>query len=84
MGLGFLEALATDKVTVYFERLKEITEDGFIDQDGQKHEVDVIICATGWAPFAFTSALYPQVCRADADSSRQLRHLLCVQDSRVL
>ncbi|KIW16980.1 hypothetical protein PV08_04171 [Exophiala spinifera] len=47
-GIGFLEALATDKVTVYPERIKEIVEDGFIDLQGQKHEVDVIICATGY------------------------------------
>ena len=47
MDSGFLEALATDKVTVYCERLREITEDGFVDQEGKKHEVDVIICATG-------------------------------------
>lgn len=45
---GFLEALSSDKVAVYPERIQEIVADGFIDAHGHKHEVDVIICATGW------------------------------------
>ncbi|KAM3419709.1 putative sterigmatocystin biosynthesis monooxygenase stcW [Cercospora zeina] len=47
-GDGFLEALSTEKVTVHPSRIQEIVADGFIDSSGQKHEVDVIICATGY------------------------------------
>ncbi|OGM47287.1 hypothetical protein ABOM_003799 [Aspergillus bombycis] len=53
-GNGFLEALTLDKVTTNFETLKEITPKGFIDDQGNEQEVDVIICATGfdtsWIP----------------------------------
>lgn len=34
--------------------ISRVTEDGFVTSDGQEHEVDVIICATGfdttWVP----------------------------------
>lgn len=38
-------------MTVYSERIREIVSDGFIDSEGRKHEVDVIICATGCVAF---------------------------------
>lgn len=47
-GNGYLEALAGEKVTAYTSQLQTITEKGFIDPNGQEHEVDVIICATGF------------------------------------
>ncbi|EXJ91716.1 hypothetical protein A1O3_00266 [Capronia epimyces CBS 606.96] len=47
-GNGFLEALTHDKTTVLTENLQEITPNGFIGPDGQHHEVDVVICATGF------------------------------------
>lgn len=47
-GNGFLEALTDDKTTVWTENIQEVTEKGFISGDGQSHEVDVIICATGF------------------------------------
>lgn len=47
-GNGYLEALTGPKTTAYPEQLQRITEKGFIDPDGQEHEVDVIICATGF------------------------------------
>ncbi|GFN20563.1 hypothetical protein AtubIFM55763_005711 [Aspergillus tubingensis] len=48
-GTGYLEALASDKTTVFTERIQSITPKGFIDSaTGAEHEVDVIICATGF------------------------------------
>lgn len=47
-GNGFLEALTEDKTTVWAENIKEITNTGFVSPDGQHHEVDLIICATGF------------------------------------
>ncbi|KAJ5577120.1 hypothetical protein N7535_004046 [Penicillium sp. DV-2018c] len=53
-GMGFLEALNQDNVTVFTQLMKSITPTGFIDHEGQEHEVDIIICATGfdtsWIP----------------------------------
>ncbi|KAK5059907.1 hypothetical protein LTR84_009790 [Exophiala bonariae] len=53
-GNGFLEALSQDNVKVFTKQMKWITPAGFIDSDGDEHEVDVIICATGfntsWIP----------------------------------
>lgn len=47
-GNGYLEALTGEKTTAYTEQLQRITERGFIDPEGTEHEVDVIICATGF------------------------------------
>ena len=47
-GNGYLEALTGKKTTAYTEQLKRITPTGFIDPEGKEHEVDVIICATGF------------------------------------
>ena len=53
-GNGFLEALNMDNVKVFTEEMREITEKGFVDSDGNEYEVDVIVCATGfntsWIP----------------------------------
>lgn len=53
-GNGFLEALASPKVTTFTQSLKQITEQGFLDPEGHEHEVDVFILATGfnttWVP----------------------------------
>lgn len=53
-GDGFLEALIEPNVTVHTNQMQRITEKGFIAHDGTSHEVDVIICATGfntsWIP----------------------------------
>ncbi|PYH44765.1 uncharacterized protein BP01DRAFT_374459 [Aspergillus saccharolyticus JOP 1030-1] len=49
---GFLEALASEKTTVFTSPIKEITSWGFIDSvTGVEYEVDVIICATGFDTF---------------------------------
>lgn len=51
---GYLEALVAPNATIFTDHLEMITEKGFIDADGQEHEADVIICATGfdtsWVP----------------------------------
>jgi len=39
--------LNEDHVKVFTKAMREVTPTGFIDSDGQEHEVDVIICATG-------------------------------------
>lgn len=46
-GNGFLEALVSDKVTTFLESIGEVTPSGFKDSQGNEHEADVIICATG-------------------------------------
>jgi cation diffusion facilitator CzcD-associated flavoprotein CzcO len=47
-GNGFLEALNQDNVTMFTKEMQRITEKGFVAADGTEHEVDVIICATGF------------------------------------
>ncbi|KAH8726481.1 hypothetical protein GQ44DRAFT_726051 [Phaeosphaeriaceae sp. PMI808] len=51
---GYLEALVADNTTIYMDTIASITSTGFIDHEGTEHEVDVIICATGfntsWLP----------------------------------
>ncbi|OQU94093.1 hypothetical protein CLAIMM_00505 [Cladophialophora immunda] len=53
-GNGFLEALTQEHVKVFTSEMQGITPAGFIDDQGTHHEVDVIICATGfttsWVP----------------------------------
>jgi cation diffusion facilitator CzcD-associated flavoprotein CzcO len=51
---GYLEALVADNATIFTDPIGSITATGFIDHEGKEHEVDVIICATGfdtsWLP----------------------------------
>ncbi|KAF2114151.1 hypothetical protein BDV96DRAFT_577669 [Lophiotrema nucula] len=51
---GYLETLVADNATIFTDPINSITENGFIDQEGNEHFVDVIICATGfntsWLP----------------------------------
>lgn len=53
-GNGYLEALCHDKVTVVPAGIASIDGTGIVDAKGVHHEVDVIICATGfdvsWRP----------------------------------
>ncbi|KAJ3549988.1 hypothetical protein NM208_g224 [Fusarium decemcellulare] len=53
-GNGYLEALCEDNVTVVSSDIAEITSKGMKTADGQEHEFDVIVCATGfdvsWRP----------------------------------
>ena len=51
---GYLQALVADNATIFTDPIGEITAKGFTDHEGTEHEVDVIICATGfdtsWIP----------------------------------
>ncbi|KAF2745554.1 FAD/NAD(P)-binding domain-containing protein [Sporormia fimetaria CBS 119925] len=57
---GYLEALVAPNSTIFTDPTGRITETGFFDHEGKTHEVDVIVCATGfdtsWLPrFAFNN-----------------------------
>ena len=47
-GNGFLEALTLPHVMTFPKEMIKVTHRGFIDHQGLEHEVDVIICATGY------------------------------------
>lgn len=51
---GYLEALTAENATIFTDPIRSITESGFLDHEGRSHDVDVIICATGfdtsWLP----------------------------------
>lgn len=47
-GAGYLDALIADNTKVTFSPIQEINEKGIRTEDGQDHEFDVIICATGF------------------------------------
>ncbi|OQU97765.1 hypothetical protein CLAIMM_03650 [Cladophialophora immunda] len=47
-GNGYLEALMEPNVITYTKDLLEVTPTGFVDSDRNYHEVDIIICATGF------------------------------------
>ncbi|KAH8701505.1 steroid monooxygenase [Talaromyces proteolyticus] len=54
-GNGYLEAITQSNVTTYCKAsLDELTEEGFIDPNGNKVEIDAIVFATGfnttWVP----------------------------------
>lgn len=47
-GSGYLESLTKSNVQVVCEGVQRITETGLVDDSGTLHEVDVIVCATGF------------------------------------
>lgn len=47
-GVGYLETLGEENVSVVFNGINEVTERGCICDDGQEYPVDVLICATGF------------------------------------
>ena len=47
-GPGYLEALVEDNVTFIGAGIEKVTENGLFDTNGGFHEVDAIICATGF------------------------------------
>ncbi|KAF7190309.1 putative sterigmatocystin biosynthesis monooxygenase stcW [Pseudocercospora fuligena] len=54
-GNGYLEAISQPNVTTFTgSGLEKVTKTGILDPDGKEHEVDAIICATGfdtsWVP----------------------------------
>lgn len=47
-GPGYLEALCEDNVDFIGTGITKVTETGILDHNGDYHEVDAIICATGF------------------------------------
>ncbi|GLA44014.1 hypothetical protein AnigIFM63309_002275 [Aspergillus niger] len=72
-GNGYLEALCSQNTEVVSESISEITPKGIRTADGVEHEVDVIVCATGfdvsWRPS------YPTIGREARSLSEQWKHI---------
>lgn len=68
-GNGYLEALCEDNVEVVLDGIAEITPTGVKTVDGQEHQVDIIVCATGfdvsWKP------AYPTIGRGNRSLSKE-------------
>lgn len=47
-GPGFLEALVEDNVNFVRDRIARIEPKGVVTEDGKLHEIDVLVCATGF------------------------------------
>lgn len=47
-GNGFLESLCEDNVRVVSNGIERITEKGVVTKDGEEHEVEALVCATGF------------------------------------
>ncbi|KAI1119037.1 hypothetical protein F5Y14DRAFT_460386 [Nemania sp. NC0429] len=47
-GFGYLEALSSDKCTMTFSKIVRATEEGLVTEDGTLHELDVLVCGTGF------------------------------------
>lgn len=47
-GVGYLEALVSDKVDISYGTIQQVTEGGCIGGDGKEYPLDVLICATGF------------------------------------
>ncbi|KAJ9644328.1 hypothetical protein H2204_001680 [Knufia peltigerae] len=47
-GSGYLQSLTKENVQPVHRSVVRLTETGVVDEDGTEHEVDVVICATGF------------------------------------
>ena len=47
-GINYLETLVSEKVSVVYGDIQQITERGCVCDDGKEYPVDVLICATGF------------------------------------
>lgn len=47
-GSGYLQSLTKDNVQVITESAVRFTEYGIVDESGNEHKVDAVICATGF------------------------------------
>lgn len=47
-GVGYLEALKDEKSSLVYGEITQITSRGPVDEDGNEHPIDVLICATGF------------------------------------
>lgn len=52
-GDGYLEALVQPNVTTVHQEIERINETGVLDASGVQHDIDILICATGFN-LAFT------------------------------
>ncbi|GKZ86231.1 hypothetical protein AnigIFM56816_001283 [Aspergillus niger] len=72
-GNGYLEALCSQNTEVVSESISEITPKGIRTADSVEHEVDVIVCATGfdvsWRPS------YPTIGREARSLSKQWKDI---------
>jgi len=68
-GQGYLESLSKENVEVIHESVMRLTETGIVDESGMEHEVDVVVCATGFNT-SFTPH-FRMVGRKGADIKKQ-------------
>ncbi|CAG8020939.1 unnamed protein product [Penicillium salamii] len=72
-GNGYLEALCSENTEVVNQSIEEVTPKGIKTADGVEHEVDVIVCATGfdvsWRPS------YPTIGRESRSLSEQWKNI---------
>lgn len=47
-GTKYIESLTADNVTLVVGPIARITADGVVDHEGRSHQVDALICATGF------------------------------------
>jgi cation diffusion facilitator CzcD-associated flavoprotein CzcO len=47
---GYLEALVSPNVEPVYGEIAHISERGVVSMDGQEHEMDILVCATGFQP----------------------------------
>ncbi|TFK71445.1 FAD/NAD(P)-binding domain-containing protein [Pluteus cervinus] len=47
-GVGYLESLNAKNVEIVYGNIDRITETGIVGEDGRSHELDILICATGF------------------------------------
>ena len=47
-GVGYLESLGKDNVTVVYGEITSVTERGCVSDNGNEYPVDILICATGF------------------------------------
>lgn len=47
---GYLEALVSSNVEPVFGEIDHVSEKGIVAVGGQEHEMDILICATGFQP----------------------------------
>lgn len=47
-GPGFLEAMCEENVSYVRDRIARIVPEGVVTEDGELHEIDVLVCCTGF------------------------------------
>ncbi|KAJ9610802.1 hypothetical protein H2200_005579 [Cladophialophora chaetospira] len=68
-GSGYLQSLSKENVRPVHRSVVRLTETGVVDEDGTEHEVDVVICATGFDT-SFTPH-FKLIGRKEADIKKQ-------------